>query len=246
MPSLQWYIGCSGFSYKEWRGSFYPAKLAQRKWFDYYCQHFNTLELNTTFYRYPTVESLRKWYDQSPPGFVFSSKVPRFVTHFRQLKETDRMLNDFYILLEQGLAEKNGCVLFQMPPQFQYSEDNLESLVNQVNHSFHNVVEFRHDSWWRKDVFSILKNQNITFCGVSFTKIKIDNAILNNPTAYYRFHGVPLLFHSEYDPSFIEKIYHQVTAKKRLKKAYVYFNNTASMAALHNAAYLQQLVKNNV
>lgn len=246
MPSLQWYIGCSGFSYKEWRGAFYPEKLAQRKWFEYYCEQFNTLELNTTFYRYPTVVSLRKWYDQAPDGFVFSSKVPRFITHFRQMKETERMLNDFYNLLEEGLAEKNGCVLFQMPPQFKYSEENLERIVSQVNNNFQNVVEFRNETWWRKDVQTELKRHNISFCGVSFPKITIEDAVINIPTAYYRFHGVPVLFHSEYHPSFVEKIYLQISSKKRLKKAYVYFNNTASLAAIVNARQLQTHIQNNI
>lgn len=244
MTGLQWLIGCSGFSYKEWKGAFYPEKLAQRKWFDFYCQHFNTLELNTTFYRYPTVNSLRKWYDQSPQDFVFSSKVPRFITHFRQMKETERMLNDFYLLLREGLAEKNGCVLFQLPPQFQYSLENLERIISQVDHDFHNVIEFRHESWWRQNVYNTLKKNNITFCGVSFPKISYDNAIINGPASYYRFHGVPKLFYSEYEPAFIENIFTQIQSKKKLEKAYVYFNNTASLAALHNARYMQQLAGN--
>ena len=244
MSRLKWLIGCSGFSYKEWKGDFYPEKLAQRKWFEYYCKHFNTLELNTTFYRYPTVPSLRKWYDQSPQDFVFSSKVPRFITHFRQMKETERMLNDFYQLLHEGLAEKNGCVLFQLPPQFQYSTENLERIISQVNHSFQNVIEFRHESWWRQNVYTTLKKHNITFCGVSFPKISNDKAIINGPVSYYRFHGVPKLFYSEYEPTFIESIFTQIKSKKKLEKSYVYFNNTASLAALHNARYMQQLVEN--
>lgn len=241
--SIQWRIGCSGFSYKEWKEEFYPAGLPQRKWFEFYCQHFNTLELNTSFYRYPTVKGLRAWYDQSPEDFVFSAKVPRGVTHYRKLVDTERMLNDFYVLLGEGLADKMGCVLFQMPPQFTYSDERLQALLRQADPGFKNAVEFRHESWWREDVKQALQAAGIVFCGVSFPKISFDEAVVNDPTCYYRFHGVPRLFYSEYDQSFIEKIFSQLSSHAELRTAYIYFNNTASTAALHNAAYFQELVK---
>jgi uncharacterized protein YecE (DUF72 family) len=240
---LNWLIGCSGFSYKEWKGEFYPPDIPQRKWFEHYCRHFNTLELNTTFYRYPTVKSLQSWYHQSPPGFVFSAKVPRGVTHFRKMVDTERMLGDFYQLLREGLAEKLGSVLFQLPPQFDHSEERLAAILRQADPSFRNSVEFRHASWWRPDVMEALGKQDISFCGVSFPKIAFDDAVINTDHCYYRFHGVPRLFYSEYEPAFVEKIFQQISSHKELQTAYVYFNNTASTAALHNAAYLQELVK---
>jgi uncharacterized protein YecE (DUF72 family) len=240
--SKQWHIGCSGFHYKEWRGEFYPENLPQSKWFDYYAQHFNTLELNVTFYRFPTLNSLKGWYDKAPPGFSFSAKVPRSITHFKRFNDTERMMCDFYDLLENGLKEKLSCVLVQLPPQYGYSESNLEKLIYQLHPSFNNVIEFRNESWWRKDVQEILAENNVSFCGVSFPKISFDDAVINTPLSYYRFHGVPKLFYSEYDESFIEKIFHQLNQNKKVKNIFVYFNNTASLAALHNARHLQQLV----
>jgi uncharacterized protein YecE (DUF72 family) len=239
----QWHIGCSGFHYKEWKGEFYPEKLPQSKWFDHYAQHFNTLELNVTFYRFPTLNSLKGWYDKAPPGFSFSAKVPRSITHFKRFVDTERMMIDFYTLLEEGLREKVACVLTQLPPQYAYSEANLEKLVYQMHPSFNNVIEFRHESWWRKDVQKILAENNVTFCGVSFPKISFDDAVINTPLSYYRFHGVPKLFYSEYDEAFIEKIFNQLNQNKKAEKIFVYFNNTASLAALHNARYLQHLVQ---
>lgn len=244
MKKIKWFIGCSGFSYKEWKEEFYPAGLPASKWFDYYTTQFNTLELNVTFYRFPTLKSLSGWYDKAPDEFIFSAKVPRSITHFRKMEDTQRMLNDFYGLLKEGLKEKLGCVLFQLPPQYIYSEENLEKILTQVNTEFTNVIEFRHESWWRKDVQQSLKKQKIIFSGVSFPRIVHDEAIINGPTAYYRFHGVPRLFYSEYSEAFIENIYNQLHAAKSLKKAFVYFNNTASLAALHNARFLQTLAGN--
>jgi len=237
-----WHIGCSGFHYKEWKEEFYPKGLPQKKWFDYYSQQFNTLELNVTFYRFPTLKSLKIWYDKAPEGFDFSSKVPRFITHFRKFEETERMLDDFYGLLKEGLDDKLGSVLFQLPPQLAFSKDKLEKIISQMNPGFNNVIEFRNESWWRKDVQSILKKNNISFCGVSFPKISHDDVVINNSLCYYRFHGVPKLFYSEYEKPFLEKIFNQINQNKKVTRAYIYFNNTASLAALHNARYFQQLI----
>jgi uncharacterized protein YecE (DUF72 family) len=239
---IEWRIGCSGFAYKEWKEEFYPPKLAQKNWFHFYTQHFNTLELNVTFWRFPTLKSLSVWYDKAPEDFLFSAKVPRFITHFRKLVEAEQMLADFYGLLKEGLKEKLGSVLFQMPPQFQFSKENLEKVTGSVDHHFQNTFEFRHDSWWRADVRSALTKNKIAFCGVSFPKVSNDDAVVNIPFCYYRFHGVPKLFYSEYDKSFVEKIIRQAALAKKLKTAYIYFNNTASVAALHNAKQAQEII----
>ena len=238
----KWFIGCSGFAYKEWKEVFYPQGLPQSKWFDYYTQHFNTLELNVTFYRFPTLKSLQAWYDKAPDGFVFSAKVPRWITHYRRFEETERMLGDFYGLLKDGLKEKMGVVLFQLPGQFAYSTEKLHKIIAQLDYSFTNVIEFRNEGWWRKDVMQLLKKNNIGFCGVSFPKLPED-AVINTTMPYYRFHGVPKLFYSQYSKAFVKKIYKQLATKKSAKTIYVYFNNTATQAAINNARYLQTLIK---
>jgi len=242
MQQIKWHIGCSGFSYKEWKEEFYPKGLAQSKWFGYYTAHFNTLELNVTFYRFPTLKSLQGWYDKAPDEFSFSAKVPRSITHYKKFVGTESMMEDFYAVLKEGLKEKLSCVLIQLPPSFSYSEERLNSLLAHANLSFQNVIEFRHESWWREDVKLTLAKHKISFCGVSFPKISFDEAVVNTPISYYRFHGVPKLFYSEYDPAFIENIYQQISAHKTVKEAFIYFNNTASLAALHNAKYFQQLI----
>ena len=238
----KWLIGCSGFAYKEWKEIFYPPGLSQSRWFDYYTQHFNTLELNVTFYRFPTLKSLQNWYNKAPEGFVFSAKVPRWITHYRKFEETERMMGDFYGLLKDGLKEKMGCVLFQLPGQFVYSKEKLEKMMAQMDSAFTNVVEFRNKDWWKKDVMQALKKQNISFCGVSHPKLP-DDAVINTKTAYYRFHGVPKLFYSQYTKTFVKKIYTQLNADKKANTMYVYFNNTATQAAINNARYLQSLIK---
>jgi len=238
---LQWRIGCSGFHYEDWKNIFYPDGLPKRKWFEYYCEHFNTLELNVTFYRFPQVKFLQAWYNNSPQDFVFSAKVPRLITHYKQFNDTRRMLNDFYCSCREGLREKLGCVLFQLPYRLEYSKEKLETILSQLDPSFLNVIEFRHSSWWKKSVYSILGKYNVTFCGHSYPELP-DQVVMNTATAYYRFHGIPKLYYSQYKRKFLDEIVIQIKEAKKVKQVFLYFNNTATIAAIRNARYVQRIL----
>jgi uncharacterized protein YecE (DUF72 family) len=238
---IQWRIGCSGFHYPDWKEIFYPAGLPQKKWFDYYCTHFNTLELNVTFYRFPQPRFLENWYAISPPGFDFSVKAPRLITHYKQFLDTERLLNDFYTTTREGLRDKLGCILFQLPSRMKYSQAALDRITGQLDTSLVNMVEFRHESWWTKKVIKKLADHGIGFCGHSYPLLP-DQVVCNTPVAYYRFHGLPKLYYSQYKRAFIEQVVEAVESCK-VQKAYMYFNNTATIAAIRNARYMQQLVK---
>ena len=240
MPALKIYIGCSGFHYKEWKSVFYPERLPQSKWFRFYCEHFNTLELNVTFYKFPTEKSLTKWYTESPEDFKFSVKVPKAITHFKKFNDCERMLGDFYKSVQQGLQQKLGCVLFQLPPQIIYSEEIVQKIIGLLNPSFKNVIEFRSAGWWNKNVFGQLKKNNIVFTGISYPNLP-DNVIKTSSNLYYRFHGVPVLYKSAYPESFLENIIEQIN-KLKVKEAWIYFNNTWGTAAIKNAKFLQRKI----
>lgn len=223
---------------------FYPEKLAQKRWFEFYAQHFNTIEINNTFYRFPEQKLFDNWYDKALPDFCFSVKVPQVITHHQRFRETEGLLNDFYLVAREGLKEKLGPILFQLPPSMKYDEGLLQAIIGQLNVTYENVIEFRHISWWRKEVFAALKKANVVFCGVSYPGL-IDDAVANLPISYYRFHGVPRLYYSGYDEDFLQRIARQI-AGSDTTTAYVYFNNTAEGAALENARYLQYLVGTSV
>ena len=146
------WIGTSGYVYPHWRGDFYPPGLPQKKWFEYYCQVFNSLEINGSFYRYPRVNTLTAWYQKSPPDFDFSIKVPRFVTHFWKFRNVREKLADFYSVAAEGLREKLGCVLFQLHPATVFSEQMLDQILASIDPAFNNVIEFRHATWWKPEV----------------------------------------------------------------------------------------------
>lgn len=236
---MKWHIGCSGFHYKHWKGSFYPEDLAQSKWFEYYCRFFNTLELNVTFYRFPKVSFLQNWERKSPPDFHFAVKAPRFITHYKQFSGTVDMLSDFYYIIQEGLKDKLGCVLFQLPPRFSYSQERLDKIIDSLDSSFLNVVEFRHSSWWRQEAIQQLGEHNITFCGMSHPLLP-DDIIHNAPLLYYRLHGKEQLYTSNYSESELLSLYQSIDSLAP-SQAYIFFNNDIETFAVFNAQKLSGL-----
>lgn len=240
---IQWRIGCSGFHYREWKDLFYPPETPQRKWFDYYCTRFNTLELNYTFYRFPQIAPLEGWYYKSPPNFKFSIKAPRLITHFKQFKDVRPLLDDFYNVAKEGLKDKLGPVLFQFHPKTVYTPELLEEILAQLDPEVSNVLEFRDASWWREDVYQALAAQKIVFCGISHPHLP-NTPVVNRPLAYYRFHGVPILYKSEYSTQFLDEVSDSINADEQVREAYLYLNNTAKGHAIKNALYLQEKLMN--
>ncbi|MDF3076959.1 MAG: hypothetical protein K0S09_848 [Sphingobacteriaceae bacterium] len=239
---LNWNIGCSGFHYKHWKGIFYPEGLAQKKWFDYYCQFFNTLELNVTFYRFPQLSMMQNWHEKSPDNFRFAVKAPRAITHFKKFLGTVDMLSDFYNTCRDGLQEKLGCVLFQMPPRLGYSPEFLKRIINSLDNSFLNVVEFRNESWWRQDVYDELAKHNISFCGMSHPTLPKD-VIANTGLLYYRFHGEDALYASLYSKEKLQETVKIIRGSDTVKDAFIFFNNDIHGYAVKNAREMIGMLK---
>ncbi|HTE09322.1 MAG TPA: DUF72 domain-containing protein, partial [Chitinophagaceae bacterium] len=130
-------------------------------------------------------------------------KVPRIITHYKKFTGTEQLLTDFYGVVQEGLGNKLGAVLFQLPPQFGYSPERLQLLISSVKKEYNNVIEFRHNSWWQQKVYDELGKHTISFCGSSHPKLP-DDLIINTSIVYYRFHGVPELFRSWYENDFLQ------------------------------------------
>jgi uncharacterized protein YecE (DUF72 family) len=151
------------------------------------------------------------------------------------------LLIDFYQTIQKGLQEKLACVLFQLPAQLTYSEELLKRIVHQLDPAFTNVVEFRHSSWWQAGVYEVLSKHHISFCSISHPQLP-NEVISNTDVTYYRFHGVPQLYYSAYDHSFLQQVITAIKDAKQTKMAFVYFNNTAQTAAIQNAQFVKQLI----
>jgi uncharacterized protein YecE (DUF72 family) len=237
----KWWIGCSGFHYKHWKGVFYPEKLPQTKWFHFYTQHFKTFELNVTFYRFPRLSVLEPWYNNSSDTFRFSVKAPKAITHFKKFKDTKRMMDDFYGTSREGLKDKLGPILFQLPPIITYKEEKLEQILDNLDPSFTNVLEFRHESWWNAHVYNKLSNHNVTFCGMSHPSLPA-NVIQNTKMVYFRLHGVPHLYSSPYQLATLKRIANEIEENPATKEAFIYFNNDIGASAIKNAKQMDRYV----
>ncbi|HEY0055142.1 MAG TPA: DUF72 domain-containing protein [Pedobacter sp.] len=238
---IEWRIGCSGFHYKHWKGTFYPEGLAQTKWFNHYCQYFSTLELNVTFYRFPRLSFLENWRLKSPENFRFAVKAPRSITHYKKFNGTADLISDFYNVVRDGLQDKLGCVLFQLPPNFHYSEEHLERIINSLDNSFLNVVEFRHPTWWIEEVYQKLAIKNITFCGMSHPTLPKD-LISNTPLLYYRMHGEGQLYASNYENEQLQLLVDRIKSGESVKEAYIFFNNDIHTYAIYNALDMLKMI----
>lgn len=236
------YVGCSGFTGRDWKGFFYPKDLPAKEQVAYYSTKFNTVEINSTFYWKPRQQTLENWRTAVHGDFRFFIKIPKTITHVQKLHETREDVLVFCEYISEGLQDKLAGFLFQLPPSFIYSEENLHKVLATVNSSYLNVIEFRHSSWWRDDVFEILKENELVFSGVSYPKGISDHFIANHDkTAYYRLHGVPVMFKSEYSETELQELASEI--KKSDREIFVFFNNTWGTSALKNALYLNQLLK---
>lgn len=194
--------------------------------------------MNVTFYRFPRLSMLRNWFDSSPPDFRFAVKAPRAITHFKQFHNCQEMLSSFYATIAEGLEEKLGPVLFQLPPRFTYTDDKLERILKNLDPAFLNVVEFRHPSWWQPAVWDRLAQHRISFCGMSHPELP-QQLVINCPLVYYRFHGVPDLYRTLYPDEVLKQFITEVAGEPAVKETWIYFNNDMEAHAPKNAAALQ-------
>ncbi|MDX1603440.1 MAG: DUF72 domain-containing protein [Salinimicrobium sediminis] len=233
------HIGCSGYNYKEWRGPFYPQKLAQRKWLEHYASVFDTVEINNTFYRFPRESMLENWAATVDKKFQFTLKGHRFVTHRKKLKEAARPVKDFEVLAKM-LKENLGCILWQLPPNLHRNDEKLEEFCEILDPSFKNVIEFRHDSWYDPEVYKILEKNNIIFCAISSPEFP-DDLITTGKTGYLRFHGTSKNWYDHLYSKDELKEWHKKITDSGLKEIYIYFNNDIHAHAPKNAVQLKEL-----
>jgi len=157
------HIGTSGYSYPEWRGSFYPTDLATSRMLRYYADRFSTVEINNTFYRLPNEKVLAEWAQQTPPGFVITLKAPRRITHEARLRDCEELMGVF-CARARTLGPKLGVLLFQLPPWFKKDLKVLDAFLEQMPSDVAAAFEFRNASWLADDVYARLKAKNLALC----------------------------------------------------------------------------------
>jgi uncharacterized protein YecE (DUF72 family) len=236
------HIGCSGWFYWKWRGLFYPQDLPTKGWFAHYAQRFDTVEINASFYSWPTVANVKAWTRQ--PGahpFIYTIKVSELITHIKKLKGTKTLIKDFGLIADL-LGEQMGCFLFQFPASYRFTKGRLAALTAQLDPARRNVVEFRHGSWWNEEVYDAFRQTGTIFCSCSGPKLP-DVLIKTADTIYIRLHGPQRWYRHDYSAQEIEKWARRIK-RSRAKEVFVYFNNDYEGNAPRNASSLRVLLEN--
>ncbi len=160
---MNFYVGTSGYSYPEWKGSFYPAKLPAREMLGFYAARFRTVEINNTFYRAPTASTLRAWAEQVPTNFRFAFKAPQKITHVRRLKGVGELVASL-LEVTGTLKERLGPLLFQLPPNFKKDVPRLRAFLTLLTPDYRAALEFRHPSWFDEEVLGLLRKHRAALC----------------------------------------------------------------------------------
>ena len=236
----QYFIGCSGRFYWKWRGAFYPADLSTADWFKYYASRFDTVEINASFYSWPTRAGINTWLRAAGRRkFVYTVKVCELITHIKKFTGTATLVRDFGIIADL-LEDRMGCFLYQLPPSYHYSPSRLKTILAQLDHSRRNVVEFRHASWWTEKVYKAFRETGTIFCSCSAPRLP-DQLIKTADDIYIRFHGKERWYRHDYTKAELTDWKERVVASGA-KRVWIYFNNDFGAYAPKNARTLRNLL----
>lgn len=233
-------IGCSGYHYKHWKGPFYPERFPPSRMLDFYVKRFDTVELNTTFYRLPPKTAVEEWRAGSPPGFVFAAKGSRFITHMKKLKDPALAL-DRYFDGVAPLGDKLGPIVFQLPPFWECNLDRLREFLIALPDGHRYAFEFRNPTWHSPDVYALLERHNAAFC--PFDIAGFQSPILTTADfAYVRLHGPgPGKYQGSYPDETLAKWERYVENwRETLRAVYIYFDNDMSGFAVRDALALRK------
>ena len=234
-------IGCSGWSYRDWRGVVYPTKLPQRLWLDHYQRLFDTVELNSTFYRLPSPAAIEGWAAAAHPGFLFAVKLGSFGSHRMKLSDAPSWLPDHLDRVVR-LGEHLGPNLVQLPPRWKRDAARLDEFLSAAPTTIRWAIEFRDPSWLHDEVFEVLRRHDAALC--------VHDLVADHPfelTAdwtYVRFHGPDALhepYHGAYGTDRLDTWVSRLgTVLDEGRDVYAYFNNDRSGNAVVDATLLRQ------
>lgn len=228
-------VGCSGWQYKHWKGDFYPAELPQSAWLDYYARHFDTVEVNNTFYRLPAEGVLERWRQRTPSGFLFTVKASRFLTHMKKLKDPEEPVERLFSRAFE-LRGKLGPVLYQLPKQMPKNLDRLGAFLQVLPARVKHTIEFRNPSWYDADVMQLLKKHNVALCLHDMAG-SITPRLVTATFTYLRFHGSSGRYAGRYSQEQLANWADWLTSCG--VSAFVYFNNDVGGHAPKDAKRLR-------
>ena len=234
-------IGTSGWHYKHWVGTFYPARTPGSKMLAYYYDRFDTVELNNTFYRLPTESALENWRESTPPGFCFAAKGSRFLTHTKKLKDPEQGLQRFFDAIDV-LRDKLGPVLFQLPPNWEIDFDRLAHFLNVLPKHHRYAFEFRNATWNVREIYDLLTRHRAGYCIFDLAGFQSPMEVTTD-LVYVRLHGPGGKYQGSYSDEALRQWATRIHKWTRNQHSvYVYFDNDQAGYAAHNALRLRELL----
>jgi uncharacterized protein YecE (DUF72 family) len=231
-------IGCSGWNYDHWREVVYPKGLAARRWLDHYATLFDTVEVNNTFYRLPSVSAVQGWVDQSPDGFVFAVKASRFLTHMKRLTDMGEPVRRFWERIDPlARSPKLGPVLWQLPESFHRDDERLAGALSQLPPGRH-CFEFRHPSWFADEVYELLRRHDAALVIGDDPRRDFQTREVTADFTYIRFH------HGGGDGNYSHR--QLAVWARRIEEwrdsvdVFAYFNNDWGGFAVENGLWLRE------
>ena len=236
-------IGTSGWSYRDWVGSFYPENTKSRDFLDYYSGQFDTVEVNSSFYHTLKDKTVENWINEVPDRFVFAVKADKYITHIKKLREPSQTVPDFMKSVAP-FKNKLGPILFQLPPSLDFDAERLDAFIRILPEDYSYVFEFRNKNWFNNETCQILRKRNIALCIYNLKGFQSPFEVTAN-FVYIRFHGTEGIGIGKYNKEDIEKL--SLDIKKSVsenKNVYCYFNNGTNGAAIANARELKEKLVN--
>jgi len=231
-------VGTSGYQYPHWAGRFYPAELGKAGWFAHYARHFDTVEINNTFYRLPPGETFASWRTQAPAGFVYALKYSRYGTHVKRLRNPEQHLPHF-VERARRLGRRLGPVLVQLPPRCPADPGRLNAFLAAAPRALRWVLEVRDERWLHPRVYAVLERRGAALC--IHDRIDRHPHVLTAPFTYLRYHGPRGDYGGSYRHQRLSADARWMAARlAEGRDVYAYFNNDAEACATANAADLRR------
>jgi uncharacterized protein YecE (DUF72 family) len=234
-------VGCSGWQYEHWRGRFYPRDLPTERWLEFYADAFDTVELNSSFYRLPDAEQFDGWRERLPSGFIMAVKASRYLTHNKRLRDADEPLHRLWSRAER-LGDRLGPMLYQLPPHWHRNLERLAAFVARLPSGRRHAIEFRDPSWYDPTVFRLLETGGVA---LSLHDMPGSASPVSpiGPFVYVRFHGAGARYGGAYTPQRLTAWAERLAgwAEEGLM-GYAYFNNDREGHAVRDAQRLREFL----
>jgi uncharacterized protein YecE (DUF72 family) len=235
-------VGCSGWMYDDWRGRLYPQREPKRRWLELYARHFDTVEVNASFYRLQRREAVNGWVEQTPDDFTFAVKASRYLSHIKRLAGIEEGIQRFYDPLEPLIAAgRLGPVLWQLPENFHRDDRRLHDWLAVLPEGMH-TIEFRHQSWFDPTVLDALRARSVALTIGDHPSRPFQSYEATAPWMFVRFHYGSRGRRGNYSRTELEQWAERIGGWRRRHAVYVYFNNDWNGFAPANAALLRQLL----